>query len=118
MAIQAVLWEDIYGEDEGIITTEEFYRGEGAETGAGFDWGGLLKGFGESAKVGLEAWGKWATLDAQRDAAKIRNELARFRIQQGMTGKTVTGFGGINWLTILAFGGVAIFGIFLLSKTF
>lgn len=65
----------------------------------------------------IEVYGKGQKLTAQREMQKIQGDLARMRIQQGMTGAGVgPSMGGVNWLTILAFGGVGVL-ILLMFKS-
>lgn len=56
----------------------------------------------------LEVYGKGLKLESQRDMQKIQAEVARMRIQQGMSGAVGPTAGGLNWLSILAFGGVGL----------
>lgn len=76
--------------------------------------------FWESLSEGLsvagKSYGQWLKLDAQAEANKLQAELARMRIQQGMTGAVGPGMGGMNWLTIVAFGGVGILIVLMLRK--
>ncbi len=88
---------------------------EAAETAAAGPtvWEKLGDAFG----VGIQAVGKWNKVTAERDKAKFERDLAKLRIQQGMTGRGVgPTFGGLNWLTIVAFGGVGILALLILKK--
>lgn len=91
------------------VSVAELYDEE--PTGPSF-WDNLSDALG----VGAKAAGKFLSLDAQREANKLQAELARMRIQQGMTGAVGPSMGGLNWLTILAFGGVGILVVLMLRK--
>lgn len=74
-----------------------------------FEWlGGALEG-------GVKLYGKIFELQNQQEMMKLQQEIGQARLQAAMFGTTGPSAGGINTLTLLAFGGLAVFAIFMLT---
>lgn len=104
-----------YGVKSEIAFQKELAALEAAERAAAGPT--VWEKLGDAFSVGIQAVGKWNKVTAERDKMEFERDLAKLRVQQGMIGKAVgPTFGGLNWLTIVAFGGVGILALLILKK--
>lgn len=95
----------------GMLVSDVYEDWEGPPSGPSI-WESLSEGLSVAGK----GYAQWLKLDAQAESNKLNAELARMRIQQGMSGGVGPAMGGLNWLTILAFGGVGILIVLMLRS--
>ncbi|MCK4792283.1 MAG: hypothetical protein KAV87_51615 [Desulfobacteraceae bacterium] len=72
----------------------------------------------EPLQIGLLTVQKWFSIQNQQVKNEIANEQARVNLQQQMAGEgSIPGFGGLNFYTLAALGGIMIMAWILLKKT-
>jgi len=120
-----IYWDAIqkgYTTDEAIAIASQYTAGTAppwqvVTTVAEEDTWDWLGGVGEALKVGLSGYTQILKITETQKQAEFQNQLARLRLQQGLTaGAAPPGIGGLNIMTLLILGGGAILLVLLLKK--